>query len=93
MQNLYGFDELIEKFLEREISVSEFERRYLDMFQDESIPIEEDPLFSLLEWLFFEVDAYTDLPLEQDEVIDDYIDEDQLRQSAAKILDEIRALK
>jgi hypothetical protein len=82
--------ELIEQFLSKRISVSEFERAYLDTFSDERTPLGE--LYELLNWLFTEVDAYTDLPIGPDEDATQFIDEEQLRKSAAEVLEDLKKL-
>ncbi len=87
----YGYDVLIEKFLKREIAVLEFESAYLDLFKNGDSNFTEE-FFSIVEWLFFEVDAYTDLPLREGDDPDDYINEDQLRESAAKTLQKLKSL-
>jgi hypothetical protein len=89
---LYDYASLIEKFLNREISVKEFERTYLDVYLADEVPISEE-LFDTLDWLFAEVDAYTDLPLEPDDDPADHLNEDQLRKSAAKTLAELEEFK
>ncbi|MCI5060226.1 MAG: colicin immunity domain-containing protein [Alphaproteobacteria bacterium] len=87
--DLRGYDILIESFLEKKITVEEFERTYLDKFVEEDIL--GDDLYQPLQWLFSEVDEYTSpefYPLEEGDV-----DEAQLRKTAAEILEQIRALK
>lgn len=89
MQNLFGFDELIEKFVKKEISGDGFEEAYLEKFLEEKNPISEE-LFLSLDWLFAEIDGFSDDP---ELFPDSHVSEDQLRESAAKVLKEIRALK
>ena len=91
-QELYGFDALIESFLNKEISVEKFERAYLDKYLEDEDP-EDEQIFRQIEWLFFEVDAYTDLPLEPGDDPEDHINEDQLRDSAAKTLQKLKELE
>ena len=92
MANLFGYDDLIEDFLNHKISTSIFERMYIDKFLEGNEPMTED-LFLELDWLFAEVDAYTDIPMSEFPNPENYINEDQLRESAAKTLREIRAMK
>jgi hypothetical protein len=82
------YESLIEAFLNRQITVAEFERVYLDKYLSDNRDYSEE-LFQSLDWLFAEVDAYTDHP-EKD---DDDIDEDQLRVSCTETLKELQALK
>lgn len=91
MQNLYGFDALIEKFVTNEISIEEFEGQYLKKYLEDEDPISEE-LFQILDYLFAEVNLYTGYPLEPDDDPDWHISEAQLRQTATKTLEEIRAL-
>ncbi|PZQ48468.1 MAG: hypothetical protein DI551_01575 [Micavibrio aeruginosavorus] len=89
MKNLFGYDLLIEKFLRKEISAPEFEDAYLDKYLGDKDPIDEN-LFLILDWLFAEVDGFSN---NKEVFPDDYVDENQLRESAAKTLEELRALK
>jgi hypothetical protein len=91
MRDLYGYDVLIEQFITRTISISEFEKLYSEKFLNETIFL-GDELFHPLDYLFAEVNLYTGYPLEPDDDPDWYISEAQLRQTAAKTLEEIRAL-
>jgi hypothetical protein len=90
MQVQDSYIQLIQSFLDQTISVQEFERSYIDKFLEEEIPLGE--LYEPLNWLFSEVDAYTDDPQAFIDDPDDYITEEQLRVSAAKTLGEIKAL-
>ena len=92
MIDLFGYDLLIEDFLNRKISVAQFERFYIDKFLEGDEPMIED-LFLELDWLFAEVDAYTDMPISEFPNPENYINEDQLRESAAKTLKEIRSMR
>ncbi|MCB9988631.1 MAG: hypothetical protein H6868_04755 [Rhodospirillales bacterium] len=92
IEEAYDYETLIRRFLRHEISVEEFERTYLDAFKNEKVFLGGD-LFEALDWLFAEVDAYTDLPLEPEDDPDDYIDEAQLRESAALTLKKLKALQ
>ena len=91
-QELYGFDALIESFLNKEISVEKFERAYLDKYLEDEDPISEE-LFYILDRFFVDVDAYTDLPFEPGDDPEDHINEDQLRDSAAKTLQKLKELE
>ncbi|MCB9996612.1 MAG: hypothetical protein H6869_09270 [Rhodospirillales bacterium] len=90
MLELRGYDVLIEDFLKHKITVKEFERQYLDKFATERIL--GDELYEPLNWLFAEVDCYTDMPIGPDDDPAFNIDESQLRKSAAEVLQKIRAL-
>jgi len=84
------FIDLIEKFLTKSITALDFERQFLILWhKDDSL----NEAFSSVESLFFSVDEFTDLPLEPEDNPDEFINEDQLRESAAKTLQELRALK
>ena len=89
MRNLFGYDLLIKKFLDKEISAEDFEGAYLDKYLGDEDPLDED-LFLILDWLFAEVDAFSH---DKDVFPDDYVDENQLRESAAKTLQELYAIK
>ncbi len=92
MGQLPDYIGLIEKFLNNKISVQEFERTFLDVYLADEVPISEE-LFDTLDWLFAEVDMYTDLPIGPHENPKDYNNEDQLRVSAAKTLEELKEFK
>ena len=81
---------LIEKYLNNTISVQQFGREYIDIFlKKNTAPLEKD-LFLTLDWLFAEVDCYTD---DRDLIAQDpkwHISEDQLRVSAQKVLDDLK---
>lgn len=53
-----GYGLLLERFLNREISVEEFQARYLERFKNEPRQLPE-PLFELLDGLFGDVDAFS----------------------------------
>lgn len=82
---------LITSFLNRSISLQEFETTYFDVFLSEKRL--GDTLFLPLDWLFAEVDAYIDDPTAFLEPDHNYINEEQLRESAAKTLAELQAIK
>lgn len=92
MHPFYDYIGLIEKFLNREITVQEFEKTFNDAYRAEKLPM-SDELFDCLDWLFAEIDDYTDLPMEPEDDPDDYRTEEQLRESAAKTLNELRELQ
>lgn len=92
MKNLYGYDLLIEDFLNKKISAKEFRTSYFDKFKNEKNFL-DDNFFDTLDWLFAEADGYTTNQELLAKKPDFYIDEEQLRESAAKTLQEIRALK
>ena len=91
MLELRGYDVLIEDFLKHKITVKEFEKTYIEAFTNEKTPLGGD-LFTWLDWLFAEVDCYTDMPIGPDDDRAFNIDEAQLRESAAEVLQKIRAL-
>lgn len=91
MSDLSDYITLIEKFLNHEITVGQFESQYIDQFTEETRSMSE-ALFQSLDWLFSRVDAYTDLPFEPGDDPDDHINEDQLRISAAETLQELRSI-
>lgn len=87
----FNYTNLIEEFLKKSISVSDFEKTYLEKFKQETGEMEEEE-FLILDNLFAEVDAYTDdLKAVADEP-EYYIDENQLRASAEKTLEELKKL-
>ena len=81
-----SFIDLIEKFLKKSITALDFEEQFLILWHKD---ISLEDAFEILDWLFFQVDAYTDLPIEPTDNPDDYINEDQLRESATKTLQEL----
>ncbi len=91
MRDLYEYDVLIEQFITKKIGISEFERLYMDKFLNETTRL-GDALFHPLDYLFAEVNLYTGYPLEPDDDPDWHISEVQLRETARKTLEEIRAL-
>jgi hypothetical protein len=90
MVDLQGYDELIERFLNHEMTAEEFQAAYDDKYLNNSHSMNEE-LFKILDWLFAVNDSFTRDP----ELLknDSYVNEEQLRESAAKTLHEIRALK
>lgn len=86
------YKNLIEKFLEKKISTSEFERTYLDIFQEGNEYLSEKE-FNILDGLFFYVDCYTDLPITPEDNPDFTINEEQLREHAKEALQKLRALE
>lgn len=82
---------LIERFLNYEIPANQFDRAYMNLLT------ERDAIFSngideILDRLFFQAEAFTDLPMGPKDNPDDCINEDQFRESAVKTLQELRAL-
>ena len=80
---LEPYTKLLLSFVDGQISASEFERQYLDLYlQDETIW--SDDLFSMLEKLFGDVDAFV-----ADSSLRDAgdLDERQLRQSSQNTLE------
>ena len=91
MIELYGYDKLIESFLENKISTEEFETSYRKKFLKENNDLTEDA-FLLLDELFVYVYGYTkDIELLK-LYPDSHFTEEQLCESAAKTLQELRAL-
>ncbi|PZQ46399.1 MAG: hypothetical protein DI551_05155 [Micavibrio aeruginosavorus] len=90
IEYVQSFIELIEKFLAKSITALEFEKQFLTLWHKDERLLEA---YNSVENLFFSVDQFTDLPLEPEDDPDDYINEDRLRESAAKTLEELRALK
>lgn len=84
----YGL--LLDLFLNRKISVEEFQATYLDRFKNEQRQLDE-PLFELLDGLFGDVDAFsTDLELiaENPEY---YLDEAGLREKVRAVATSLSA--
>jgi Bacterial self-protective colicin-like immunity len=90
MKKYYNFISLIEDFINHKITVSQFERMYMDKYLSNTVKL-GDELFDIMDWLFAEVDAYTDLPLEPTDDPSDHLNEDQLRESAKETLAELYA--
>ena len=88
-QERYGYDELIKSFLDRDISVEEFEESYFEKIREDKNPM-SDELFHILDWLFAEIDYFSNDP---ETFPDDYITEDQLRDSAAQTLQKLKELE
>jgi hypothetical protein len=88
MEKLYDYADLIKQFLNKTISASEFEKTYLEKFKKETAPM-SDEIFLSLDWLFAEIDAYTGDPFDPKNNPYGWINEDQLRESAIKTLDEL----
>ena len=88
MKGLYDYAGLIKKFLNREISAQEFETTFFEKYLKEEAEINDD-LFEILDWLFAEVESFTDTPLAPDQNPEHFIDERRLRESAEKSLIEL----
>ncbi len=91
-QELFGFDVLIQEFLEKKITTEAFEKRYLKKYLEDEDPISDDQFF-ILDELFVFANGYT----EDVELLNGdsnfYFNEAQLREAAQKALQELRALK
>jgi hypothetical protein len=85
---LSDYVQLIDSFVQGEISGLEFDRAYMEMFQGDPT-MRPEAVFSILDWLFCEVDAFCDDPDLRDA---DDLDEKQLRDCARTALGRIRAL-
>ena len=79
--------DLMRDFLADQISASDFERRYLDLFQNDKIARPEHT-FRDLNDLFFDVDAFCGDPELRD---GDDLDEDQLRASVRSAVERLSA--
>ena len=79
---------LIKRFLDREISVAEFERTYLDTFKQDTTRRSNDE-FMILDELFAAVDAFCADPKLCDERD---IDEDQLRHQCQLALQALQTM-
>jgi hypothetical protein len=88
MVSLFGYDILIESFVSGKLSAEEFDIAYTKKFLSGEDHICEE-LFFELDWFFGEVDAFT-----HDENLfpQDHVDERRLRESASKVLIDIRKL-
>jgi hypothetical protein len=89
MRELFGYDTLIEQFLNHEITVAQFERAYLDKYLNHSGFLEEE-LFQILDELFYFVHVYTELPIDEGEDPEEYVDEKRLRSESARLLKAIQ---
>ena len=92
INNFYDYKGLIKRFLDREISANDFEQTYLNTLKSEWNDMSGE-LHDILEFLFFEVDAYVDDPDLLNDGSGHYIDEIRLRESAAKTLQKLQVLK
>ena len=79
------YSSLIQRFLNNAISSKQFQTAYLIRFQDEARVLDE-PLFLLLDELFGDIDACTDVPELLAEDPDFYLDEKSLRSKAESVL-------
>lgn len=82
---------LLQNFLSSHISASDFEADFFRMFRysrdiDKNVP---EPISSL----FIDIDAYSDNPNDAIEDPDQFISEEQLRESVRKTLAELQAEK
>lgn len=83
---------IIDRFLTKSVSALEFEKKFLDLWHANADFLRED-IYDSIESLFYSVDQFTHLPLTSDDNPEDYINENQLRESAEKILKELHSLK
>jgi hypothetical protein len=81
---------LIERFVSHQLPLQEFNVTFTARFLAETEPFEE-PLFSLLDELFGDIDSFTDNPELLAEDCDFYLDEKGLRSKASDVLSRIRA--
>lgn len=91
MSNVQSLERLIESFLARSISALDFEKRFLS-FWNENANLLEEKTYDCVESLFFSVDEFTDISLDAEDNPNDFINEDQLRDAAAKTLEKLQAL-
>ncbi len=89
MNTSFDYKKLIEDFLHRNITVKQFEELYIHHWAKSDLGKFED----VLETLFYDVDAYTDLPIETLKNPSEFIDEDELRVRAQKTLDKLEKLE
>jgi len=82
LTNADDYRRLIEQFLERRITVSQFERSFLERFKSERGRF-SDHVFLVLDRLFSDVDM---LCIDDDIRDGDDLDEEQLRDSCRKTL-------
>lgn len=75
---------LLNQFLNREISVEEFQERYLELFKNERRQLAE-PLFELLDGLFGDIDAFSSDPQLIAEDPEYYLDEISLREKVCAV--------
>jgi hypothetical protein len=74
---------LIDAFLDRSISVEDFQYQYLDLFKnDQSEP--DEPVYLLLDALFGDIDSYTTDTVLLKEMPHFYLDEEGLRRAVAE---------
>lgn len=89
-QELYDYEKIVESFVNKNISVKEFDEKFNERYAIEKN--NSDELFQLLDEIFYFIDAYTEV----EELIgteeDYYIDEERLRIEATRLLKEIREL-
>jgi hypothetical protein len=81
-QGLSGYKDLIQLFISRAISASEFERSYLRMFKDDPT-IRPEFEYEILNGLFGEVDAFSPGPALR---LEGSLNEEQLRSAAESAL-------
>jgi len=79
------YSNLIQRYLNRSISSTDFKTAYLTRFQEETRPLDE-PLFLLLDELFGDIDACTNDPELLAEDPNFYLDEKSLESRAQSVL-------
>ncbi|MGB4106989.1 MAG: colicin immunity domain-containing protein [Alphaproteobacteria bacterium] len=88
----FDYKKLIQSFVNHQISANDFRKIYFKEFKNENGYLSNN-LFLHLDWLFAEIDAYTDLPFEEGDDPTDHLTEEQLRASAEKVLRDIGEIK
>lgn len=83
---------LLDQFLNQEISVEEFQEKYLERFKNERRQLAE-PLFELLDGLFGDVDAFSSDPQLIAEDPGYYLDEMGLREIVRVVAARLSFLK
>ncbi len=88
-RNLSEYRDLIQEFVNRRITVGEFERGYLRMFKDDAT-IRSEGEYEILNQLFGDVDAFSS---DADLRSADGLDEEQLRAAANGALIALSAIR
>lgn len=91
MNVLADYVQLIERFLNGEVLVDEFQKAYLDRFKNEGQL--DEPLFELLDELFGDVDSFTTDPQLLAENPSFYLDEAGLRRRILQAMHRLSDLK
>ena len=82
---------MLERFLARELSVDQFQAKFLAIFKNETCRLDE-PEFLLLDELFGDVDSFTADPELLAERPDFYIDEQTLRAKVQHVVTNMHGL-